>query len=162
MSSRREARERALQALYAFTVGGDDADHVIETIIDDSMGNDKVARDFAKKLFLKSLDTTELADELVSSYTKNWELSRIALVDRLLLRLAICEMIHFKDIPPKVSINEAIEGAKRFSTEKSGQFINGILDAVLIDLHKQGKLNKKGRGLIGMEALLGKKPEADG
>lgn len=133
MSSRREARERALQALYAFTVGGDDADHVIETIIDDSMGNDKVARDFAKKLFLKSLDTTELADELVSSYTKNWELSRIALVDRLLLRLAICEMIHFKDIPPKVSINEAIEVSKRFSTEKSGQFINGILDAVLID-----------------------------
>jgi len=161
MSSRREARERAMQALYAFTVGGDDADHVIETVIEDSLGNDRVAREFAKKLFLKSLDTADLADELVSSYTKNWELSRIALIDRLLLRLAICEMIHFEDIPPKVSINEAIEVAKRFSTEKSGQFINGILDAVLIDLQKQGKLKKSGRGLIGMEGFLGKKPDAE-
>ncbi len=153
MSSRREARERAMQAMYAFTIGGDDADHVVETIIDEQLGTDKTAKDFAKKIFLRSLDIAEEADEIVERYTKNWELSRIALIDRLLLRMAICEMLHFEDIPPKVSINEAIEVAKRYSTNRSGQFINGILDAVLLDFQKEGRLKKSGRGLVGMESI---------
>lgn len=156
MSSRREARERAMQALYAFTVGGDEADHVMTTVIEEHLSSDKTAREFAKKLFLRTLDMEEEGDAMVSKYTKNWELSRIALIDRLLLRIAICEMLHFEDIPPKVSINEAIEVAKRFSTDRSGQFINGILDAVLIDLVNEGRIKKSGRGLVGMENLLAK------
>jgi len=139
--------------MYAFTIGGDDADHVVETIIEEQLGTDKTAKDFAKKIFLRSLDIAEEADEIVERYTKNWELSRIALIDRLLLRMAICEMLHFEDIPPKVSINEAIEVAKRYSTDRSGQFINGILDAVLLDFQKEGRLNKSGRGLVGMETI---------
>jgi len=142
-----------MQAMYAFTIGGDDADHVVETIIDEQLGTDKTAKDFAKKIFLRSLDIAEEADEIVERYTKNWELSRIALIDRLLLRMAICEMLHFEDIPPKVSINEAIEVAKRYSTNRSGQFINGILDAVLLDFQKEGRLKKSGRGLVGMESI---------
>ena len=78
----------------------------------------------------------------------NWDLSRIALIDRILLRMGICEILFFPDIPPKVSINESIEIAKDYSTSSSGKFINGILDAILDDLKKDGKLNKKGRGLL--------------
>lgn len=144
-----------MQAMYAFTLGGGEADHILETVVDEQLGDDQEMKDFAKKLFLSSMDLATEADELVSRHTKNWDLERIALIDRLLLRLAICEMLHFEDIPPKVSINEAIEVAKRYSTAKSGQFINGILDAVLLDLHKEGRLKKSGRGLIGTEAFLG-------
>jgi N utilization substance protein B len=154
MSSRREARERALQAVYAFTVGGDEAEHVISTIIEEQLGTDKEAKAFATKLFLKTLDITDEADTIVERYTENWELSRIALVDRILLRIAICEMLYFPDIPPKVTINEAIEVAKRYSTGRSGQFINGILDAILLDLQKEGRLKKSGRGLVGMDTIM--------
>ena len=120
---------------------------------------DQVAKEFAKKLFIRTQDMAEEADEIVTRYTKNWELSRIALIDRLLLRLAICEMLCFEDIPPKVSINEAIEVAKRYSTDRSGKFINGILDAILSEFKREGRLNKTGRGLVGMETLEPEKPK---
>jgi len=142
-----------MQALYAFAVGGDDADHVIETVIDPQMGSDKESRDFSVRLFLKTSDMTEEADAIVERYTENWELSRIALIDRILLRMGICEMLHFPDIPPKVSINEVIEIAKRYSTDRSGQFINGILDSVLLDFHREKRLKKTGRGLIGLDTI---------
>ena len=74
-------------------------------------------------------------------------------IDRNVLRLAVCELLFLEDIPPKVTINEAIDIAKRYSTEKSGEFINGILDAALLDLQKQGRLKKTGRGLIGMQSI---------
>jgi N utilization substance protein B len=152
MSSRRESRERTLQALYAFEVGGQDAVDVTNELIRERIDGDPEARSFAVKLFLRTLDTADEADAIVEKYTKNWELSRIALIDRILLRMAICELMYFEDIPPKVSINEVIEIAKRFSTDRSGQFINGILDAVLVDLRKEGRLRKSGRGLVGMDA----------
>lgn len=145
-----------MQAMYAITLGGDDAEHVVKTVIEEQLGDDKAMKDFATKLFLSAMGIADVADELVSRHTKNWDLERIALIDRLLLRLAICEMLRFEDIPPKVSINEAIEVAKRYSTDNSGKFINGILDAVLLDLHNEGRLKKSGRGLVGMEALLAK------
>lgn len=155
MSTRREARERAMQALYAFTVGMDSAEHVLETIIDEQM-EDREGRAFAKRLFLRVLDMQTEAERLVSEYTQNWELSRIALIDRLVLRMAIAELLHFEDIPPKVTINEAIEVVKKYSTERSGQFVNGVLDAILDDLKKEGSLKKKGRGLIDTDANVKK------
>lgn len=136
-----------MQALYAFTVGTDSAEHVLETIIDEQM-SDPEGRAFAKRLFLRVLDMKEEAEDLVSKYTQNWELSRIALIDRLVLRIGIAELLHFPDIPPKVTINEAIEVVKKYSTERSGQFVNGVLDAILDDFRKNGTLKKKGRGLI--------------
>jgi N utilization substance protein B len=75
-------------------------------------------------------------------------MNRIALIDKILLRMGICEILHFPDIPPKVSINESIEIAKNFSTAGSAKFINGILDAILAEEKKTGKLNKSGRGLV--------------
>lgn len=77
----------------------------------------------------------------------NWDFQRIAILDRVILRMGICELIFFKEIPPKVSMNEAIELAKLFSTERSGQFINGVLDAVLNEMKASGGLAKAGRGL---------------
>jgi N utilization substance protein B len=153
MSSRREARERTLQALYALELGGGDAEHVLRNVIKNRLKDDKEAVAFSTALFLKTLDFAQEADETVVAYTKNWELSRIALIDRILLRMAMCEMLSFPDIPPKVTINEAIEVAKRFSTAKSGQFINGILDAVLIEYQQSGRLHKSGRGLVGMDTI---------
>ena len=89
-----------MQALYAFTIGGDDADHILAHVVDEQLGDDKTAKEFAKKLFLSTMDLAEEADELVSRYTQNWDLERIAWIDRLLLRMAICEMIHFISYSP--------------------------------------------------------------
>jgi len=84
----------------------------------------------------------------IKSRVANWEITRIALLDKVLLRMGICELMYFPEIPPKVSINETIEIAKTFSTASSGKFINGIMDAILTELKKNGELNKTGRGLV--------------
>ena len=80
--------------------------------------------------------------------TKNWDSERIALMDTLLMRMAITELIHFSSIPIKVTMNEYIEISKEFSTPKSNSFINGILDKILADLKASGKVQKEGRGLL--------------
>jgi N utilization substance protein B len=87
-------------------------------------------------------------DNIIKERLANWDMERIALIDRLLLRIGITEILYFNDIPPKVSMNEVIEIAKDFSTSNSSKFINGILDTFLNELRAEGKLNKSGRGLI--------------
>src|SRR5690554_4425792 len=146
MSSRREVRARVMQALYARELSGDEVAHIVEQLLRPHF--DGPALRFAERLFLATLDHAEEADALIEAHAKNWGLSRIATVDRLTLRQAITELLHFEDIPPKVSINEAIEVAKEFSTEQSGTFLNGILDAVLTTLKAEGRLRKSGRGLV--------------
>lgn len=153
MSSRREARERVLQALYAQELSDGGAEHAIKTILRPELGGDTKNFRFAKQLFLRTLDRAREIDEIVGQHAENWDLDRIALIDRILLRMATCELLTFEDIPPKVSIDEVIEIAKQYSTDQSSSFINGILDAVLLDLHQQGRLEKSGRGLVGMESL---------
>lgn len=142
-----------LQALYAFELSGDEAGHVIDTVLRPELGDDTKTFRFAERLFIRTIDTVEETDAVIAEHAQNWDLARIALLDRLLLRMAVCEFLTFEDIPPKVTINEIIEVAKSFSTEKSGQFINGILDAAVLELHRQGRLQKSGRGLVGMEAF---------
>jgi N utilization substance protein B len=158
MSSRREARERVMQALYAFELGGGDVQHVIETLLRTTLEEDPESLRFAESLFLRTLDHTGAADALIKQHAENWDLERIALIDRILLRMAVCEFLAFEDIPPKVTINEAIDIAKRYSTDKSGQFINGILDAAVLDLQAQGRLKKSGRGLVGMQSISDRLP----
>lgn len=153
MSSRREARERVMQALYAFELGGGDVPHIIRTILKHDLAEDATNFRFAEKLFLRTLDLVEEGETLISRHADNWELGRIALLDRIVLRMAICEFLVFEDIPPKVTINEAIDIAKHYSTDNSGKFVNGILDATLLDLQKQGRLKKSGRGLVGMQSI---------
>ncbi len=145
-SSRRDVRARVMQALYAHELSGDEVAHVIEHLLAPKF--EGPALRFAERLFLATLDRAEEADALIEAHAQNWDLRRIATVDRMTLRMAIAEMLHFEDIPPKVSVNEAIEVAKRFSTEQSGTFLNGILDAALTQLRAEGRLRKSGRGLI--------------
>ena len=153
MSSRRQARERVMKGLYAYEMGGGDPAHVLKSVVAPGLEDDELARLFVERLFLQTVETSADADSVIGQHAKNWELSRIALIDRLLLRMAISEMLFFEDIPPKVTINETIEIAKRYSTANSGKFVNGILDAILITLQQEGRLHKTGRGLIGMDSL---------
>ncbi|MEP0547262.1 MAG: transcription antitermination factor NusB [Rhodothermales bacterium] len=146
MSSRREVRARVMQALYARELSGDGVGHIVKHLLQPHF--EGPALRFAERLFLATLDHEEETDELIEAHAKNWGLNRIATVDRLTLRQAITELLYFEDIPPKVSINEAIEVAKQFSTEQSGTFLNGILDAVLTTLKDEGRLRKTGRGLV--------------
>ncbi len=157
MSKRRQVRERVLQALYAQQVSGDDADLVLTRLVQPPFDDDVTARRFAEKLFLRALDVREEADTLLTEHVRNWEVGRLALTDRMVVRLAVAEFLHFPDIPPKVTINEALELAKAFSTEKSGAFVNGVLDAILGHLREQGRLNKAGRGLVEASINSGRK-----
>lgn len=104
--------------------------------------------EYARAVIWAARDQLEASTELIDRHSKNWDLERIALLDRILMRLAIAELTSCNDIPVKVTINEAIELAKRYSTDKSGTFINGILDAVIEELQKEKRINKTGRGLV--------------
>ena len=145
-SKRRIVRERVLQVLYAYEMNNESLQLLIDGTLSDI--KDKADKQFANDLINKVLIHIKELDEKIMERVANWEMNRIALIDRLLLRMGICEILYLPDIPPKVSINESIEIAKDFSTAGSGKFINGILDAILSDEKKSGKLNKTGRGLV--------------
>lgn len=148
MINRRLVRETVLQSLYAHQLSGDSVQYVTDNIIKEALGTEKEARRFAEKLFFNTLEHNEELDEIISSHIQNWNINRLALIDRLVLKMALAEFLHFDEIPTKVTINEAIEICKKFSTAQSGRFVNGILDASLIQLENDNKIQKKGRGLI--------------
>ncbi len=143
---RRFVREKALQILYAYEVNKDGHKSTIDSLMEEIV--DDADKEFATELIIKVIKHTEELDSKIKDRVANWEMNRIALVDKILLRIGICELIYFPDIPPKVSINESIEIAKEYSTARSGKFINGILDAILTELKEAGKLKKTGRGLV--------------
>lgn len=144
---RRTIREKVLQVLYAHSISQEPITAIIDYILVD-LKNKKYEFDFAKQLIYSVIQRQEELDQYIKSKVTNWEFSRIAIIDKLLLRMGICELLYFEDIPPKVTINEAIEIAKLYSTEKSSKFINGVLDAVYDQLKQENKLKKSGRGLI--------------
>lgn len=145
-SKRRIVREKVLQILYAYEMNKENltfiSDEILAEITEDA------DKEFAKDLIRKVLQNSKDLDDRIIRRVTNWEMNRIALIDKILLRMGICEILHFPDIPPKVSINEAIEIAKDYSTAGSGKFINGILDAILAEEKAGGRLNKTGRGLV--------------
>jgi N utilization substance protein B len=145
-SNRRILREKVLQVLYAYELNGEGLTNLTNGILSDLASIPDI--DFAKKLIDSVVANTRNLDLIIQEKVSNWEMDRIALIDRILLRIGISELMNFPDIPPKVTINEVIEIAKDYSTSNSNKFINGILDAVLSDLKKSGNLNKTGRGLI--------------
>src|SRR5690606_6562812 len=106
-------------------------------------------REFIVELLKLTIRNRDEYQQLISVKTKNWEADRIALLDTLLMQMAICELMNFSTIPVKVTINEYIELSKAFSTAKSNTFINGILDKILTELTQQGRIQKLGRGLQG-------------
>lgn len=102
---------------------------------------------FANELYDRCVQQKSKSDEFMQTHITNWRLDRLALIDRLILRMALTEWQYFDQIPVKVTINEAIELAKKFSTTKSGRFVNGVLDVALAELQKTGQLSKSGKGL---------------
>ena len=103
---------------------------------------------FASSLFDIVVQDSGEYDVYIKKYAKNWDLERITLMDRSILRMGIGEMLTFSNIPVKVTINECIDIAKNYSSPKSGKFINGLLDVISLNLHKEGKIIKSGKGLI--------------
>ena len=136
-----------MQALYAYELSHESLDVILETIVG-TLKKEPEIYEIAKHLFLKVIETKDEIDMLITSRVANWEFGRLAVIDKIILRISLCELLYFDDIPPKVSINEAIEIARRYSTEKSDKFVNGVLDSILDDLKKSGRLKKTGRGLL--------------
>ncbi len=148
MTDRRSIREIVLQGLYASELSGAKAKHILDTVIYSKLNGNDEGVSFAESLFLKTVRYQSELDEIIQQHIKNWKIERLATIDKMILRMAICEFMHFEEIPTKVTINEAIEIAKKYSTQKSDKFVNGILDAALKSLDKQGDIHKTGRGLI--------------
>jgi N utilization substance protein B len=166
MGKRREARERAVQFLFQHDLNppenlGEALEHFWSSQRAASIAEEKGAatwgqptelppptaeeaevRLFADPLIRGTIEHRDEADAHIKKYAKNWDLHRIAAVDRNILRLAIYEMLHRDDIPPVVSINEAVDIAKKFSTQDSGKFVNGILDKVKGDLLRPARIVK--------------------
>ncbi len=105
-------------------------------------------RDFVKKLFRKAATNHKDYMQIIEKHSKNWDVDRVAFMDIVLMQIALAELTEFSQIPIKVSMNEYIEIAKHYSTEKSGNFINGILDKAIEELTKNKKIKKVGRGLV--------------
>lgn len=166
MGKRHEARERAVQFLFQYDLNpAPDLEEALNHFWDSqqtaAIAEDKgdatwgekkdlppptadeaAIRLFAEPLIRGTLEHRAVIDEKIKFYAKNWELPRMAVVDRNILRLAIFEMLHRDDIPPVVSINEAVDIAKKFSTPDSGKFVNGILDKVKGDLLRPARVVK--------------------
>ena len=129
MKSRTRGRELALQFLYQVDLRGKSALGERDLFLKEEE-QDKEARKFAEARIEGVLESQAELDRTIQEVAQNWDISRMAVIDRNVLRLAAFELLHCKDIPPKVAINEAIEIGKRFSTSNSGAFINGILDKI--------------------------------
>jgi len=166
MGKRREARERAVQFLFQHDLSPpDDLERALNEFWDTqraaAIAEDKgkanwgerpelppptaeeaETRLFAEPLIRGTLQHRDAIDEHIKKHVKNWDFNRIAAVDRNILRLAIFEMLHREDIPPVVSINEAVDIAKKFSTQDSGKFVNGILDKVKGELLRPARIVK--------------------
>ena len=164
MGKRREARERAVQFLFQHDLNPPmdlpaALEHFWESQRAAAIAEDKgvatwgqpvelppptaeetAVRAFADPLIRGTIEHRDEADGVIRKHAKNWELHRIAAVDRNILRLAIYEMMHRDDIPPVVSINEAVDIAKKFSTQDSGKFVNGILDKVKGELMRPARI----------------------
>ena len=128
--SRRKSRESVLKALYAYSNQEENPMLVLKRVL--SLTSMKSSNDssYIKKLYSLVLNNNELTDKLIKKNLKNWKFNRVAQLDKILLRMGICEIIFMDDIPPKASITEMVEIAKIYSTEDSSSFINGVLDSV--------------------------------
>ena len=130
MRKRTKAREYALQILYAIDITKDDPQDCIGCFWEGSDEKSDEVKKFANTLVLGVSDKKNDIDKMISEYATNWQLERMAVIDRNILRFSTYELLFMKDIPPKVSINEAIDIAKKFGGNDSGKFVNGVLDKI--------------------------------
>ena len=131
---RRRAREAALQILYQWEIGRRDVDRAAETFFTQQWPDEEPPADelraFASHLAHDTVERLDQIDPLIAGTTERWRPERMAVLDRLILRMAACELLRDKETPPAVVINEALELARTFSTEDAVRFINGMLDAI--------------------------------
>ncbi|MCJ7458452.1 MAG: transcription antitermination factor NusB [candidate division Zixibacteria bacterium] len=135
MGKRREARELVLKSLYCWEISGKKPDEVFSDLVS-QIELDNSSKLFSRELFKKVIEHQKEIDELIKKNVQHWDFSRIAVVDKNILRIGICELLYLDDIPVKVSLDEAIELAKKYSSEDSGSFVNGVLDAVAKKIKK--------------------------
>ncbi len=140
MGARRKARECALQMLFAYDVARPAVDDLVETYWGEMAESGEDVKDFATELALGTITHLSAIDERIRSRAEHWRIPRMAIVDRNLLRMAVYEFLHQASTPRTVAINEALEIARRFSTNEATQFINGILDAIKRDLETQSAI----------------------
>ena len=143
MGKRRRARELAIQVLFHLEFSPDDPNKAFDLICQ-SFNYQRSTRSFSKELVLGVCEKKKDLDKLLTEASKNWRLERMSRLDRSILRLATFEMLFREDIPPKVSIDEAVEVGKKFGSEDSGSFVNGILDNIYNTLLEKGQVRKQG------------------
>jgi N utilization substance protein B len=134
MGPRRKAREYALQMLFQWDITHDAIEQIVATFFQNQPEESAAIVDFARNLVTGTIEHVEEIDRLIQRHAEHWRLDRMAVVDRNLLRLATQEFLYDSGTPKTVIINEAIEIARRFSTQESPQFINGILDSIKKEL----------------------------
>jgi transcription antitermination factor NusB len=134
MRKRTRARELSLQLLYQVDIRRDDIDSLIDDFWSNQIHNseelEQQIKDFATRLAKGTIENIKSIDAVIVSYTQNWQLERMAAIDRNIMRMACYELLYLDDIPPKVSINEAVDLAKKYGDTESGKFVNGILDKI--------------------------------
>jgi N utilization substance protein B len=133
VGDRRRSREFALQMLFQLDLSPSDLDHAVEAFWADKNTSDAV-REFSEEIVRGTMARREALDEVLSSVTLNWRITRMAVVDRNVLRMALYEFLFQPDTPRVVVIDEAIEIGKKFGNDESGPFINGVLDAIRVRL----------------------------
>lgn len=131
MRKRTLAREFALQLLYQYEMNPQPSEELFCHFWEEHANTPDEIREFAENIVQGTLQNLTKLDEVISRYTENWGLNRMAHIDRNILRFATFELLYRSDIPPKVTINEAVNVAKKFSQEDSGKFVNGILDKIV-------------------------------
>lgn len=132
MTNRRRAREAAIQVLYRNDLVHEDFNKTVPETIQRQNLNPE-ATEYFSRLVKSTFEHLAEIDQCIQSHLKTWTLDRLTTIDRSVLRIACCELMFFPDIPPKVSINEAVDIAKKYSDDESGRFVNGVLDAVYKD-----------------------------
>ncbi len=153
--SRRKERELAFKVLFAHEFNPLPLSEQLDLLAEEKEYQ-KIITDYVRQLAAYCIEKKDEFDALIKPRLINWEFERVAVVDKILLRMALAEFLYFEDIPPEVTIDEMIELGKKYGTPKSSRFINGMLDALLKDLKAQKRIKKSGRGLITKVKLNGK------
>ncbi len=133
MTQRRIAREAALEVLYRLDLVKHEPDDTIEEIVNRKNPSEE-AENYLRRLVQAALDHEADIDKMLTAHLKKWRVARLRYLDRAILRLACAEMMYFADVPAKVSINEAVDVARKYGDDDSGRFVNGVLDAVYKEL----------------------------
>ena len=129
MTNRRQARECALEVLYRLDLVGDEPDHTISEILLRKNPSEE-AETYLRRLVDAALGNQQEIDAALRKHLTRWRLERLTVLDRAILRLAAAEILYFDDVPPKVSITEAVDVAKMYGDDEAGKFVNGVLDGI--------------------------------